>query len=291
MNHDHKFFQPSDELALTPETIAWFRGILHDSKVLSRFLKDSERAIAFLSTLTEGDDEWQDCLVETLCTQDVIFDLAQAGQVDAVWTMILQLSTAKRQLAVLSAPEVVLILTKFGKAEAVRNLISNFPEVNQRLSVCRVPYAIFGMAKYGNTVKTLSMIQDFPKPSDQAEILSASHVVYGLVDNLKIDENKTLLTMIKSLSKDQQADILASELAVLGLVKNGKINYVISCLRSFSKPQLDKVRNAAYVIPVLIENANPSDIDFFIKGLPVKRENRCREELMSTYRSGQKHLH
>lgn len=291
MNHDHKIFQLSDEFALTHETIARFRSLLNDPKARSQFLKDSERAVAFLSTLAEGSAEWQDCLVEALCTDDVVFDLIQADQIDAVWSMILQLSSLDRQLAVLTAPEIVLILTKYGKADAVRHLLLNFPDVKHRLLVCRAPYAIFGMAKYGNTVKTLSMIKDFPETSQQAEILSVSHVIYGLIDNLKTSDSRTLLSIIERLSKDQQAKILASDMAVLGLVKNGKIDHILSWMRTFSRSQLACVRNAAYVVPVLSENANPIDIEFFIKGLPEKRENRSRKELMSIYRSGQRHLH
>ncbi|WP_305909057.1 hypothetical protein Q9L42_007500 [Methylomarinum sp. Ch1-1] len=291
MSHDDKIFKLSDDLALTYETVARFRDLLNDPKALSRFLNDDERAVAFLSALADGPADWQECLVEALCKPDVVFDLAQVGKIDAVWSMILQLSTQERQLAVLGAPEVVFILTKNGKADAVRKLILNLPEAQPRLSICRVPYAVFGMAKYGDTAKTLAMIRDFPETSQQAKVLSASHVVYGLLDNLDASENQALLAMIQRFSKDQQAEILAADLAVLGLVKNGKIEHVLSWLRSFSKSQLDRVRNAAYVVPILSENAKSSDIKFFINGLPEKREGLSRKERMSVYRSGQRQLH
>ncbi|MGR9052547.1 MAG: hypothetical protein ACU84J_07855 [Gammaproteobacteria bacterium] len=291
MSHDPTMFELSDDLALTHETVARFRIMMNDPSALSRFLNDTERAVAFLSALAEGSDEWQQCLVDALCSPDAVFDLAQGGKIEAVWNLIVRLSSQERQLAVLSAPEVVFILTKNGKADAVRRLILSFPEAKQRLTVCRVPYAVFGMAKYGNTVKTLSMIKEFPDAAQQASVLSVSHVVYGLVDNLEARDNSTLLAMIQRFSKDQQAEILASDLAVLGLVKNGKINHVLSLLRTFSKPQQDRVRNAAYVVPVLTENAKPHDIEFFIKGLPEKREELSRKERMSVYRSGQRHLH
>lgn len=291
MNHDHNIFQLSDDLVMTHETVARFREMLNDSKALSRFLKQNERAIAFLGALAEGPGDWQECLVEALCQPDVVFELAQAGKTEAVWSMILQLSTTEKKLAVLGAPEVVFILTKNGKADAVRHLLLKLPEAKQRLTICRVPYAVFGMAKYGNTAKTLSLIQDFPNASQQASVLSASHVVYGLVDNLDASEKPSLLAMIQRFSKDQQAEILASDLAVLGLVKNGKIDHVISWLRGFSQYQLDKVRNAAYVVPVLSENAKLRDIEFFIQGRPEKRDTLSRKERMSVYRSGQRRLH
>lgn len=291
MSHDPKTFELADDLALTPEAVARFRGMLNDSQALSRFLKDGERAVAFLGALAEGGDEWQECLVEALRQADVVFDLAQIGKVDAVWSMILQLSSSERKLAVLKAPEVVFILTKNGKADALRQLIMKLPDAKQRLSICRVPYAVFGMAKYGNTAKTLSLIRDFPDASQQAAILSSSHVVYGLVDNLDASGMQQLLAMIQGCSKDQQADILAADLAVLGLVKNGKIEQVLSWLRSFSQSQLQRVRNAAYVVPVLSENAKPGDIEFFIQGQPEKREALSRKERLSVYRSGQRRLH
>ena len=291
MSLDHQIFEFSNDLALTHETITQFRNMLEDPQALSTFLTDSERSVTFLTTLAEGCAEWQDCLVEALCKPDFVFDLAQAGKIDAVWGMILKLSTQERQITVLVAPEVAFILTKYGKADAVRQLILNFPEPKHRLSICRVPYAVFGMAKHGNTIKTLSLIQEFPEASQQVSVLSASHVVYGLIDNLGASEDRTLLSMIERFSKDQQADILASDLAVLGLVKNGKIDHVLSWLRTFSKPQLDRVRSAAYVVPIISENANPRDIEFFIAGLPEKRDDLSRKERMSVYRSGNRHLH
>ncbi|WP_031435167.1 hypothetical protein [Methylomarinum vadi] len=291
MSYDQKMFELSDDLALTHETVARFREMLNDSQALSRFLKENERAVAFLSALADGPGEWQECLVEALCQPDVVFELAQAGKTEAVWSMISRLSSLERRLAVLKAPEVVFILAKNGKADAVRRLLQEFPQTQQRLSICRIPYAVFGMAKYGNTAKTLSLIRGFSDTSQQAIVLSASHVVYGLVDNLDASEKPSLLAMIQRCSKDQQADILASDLAVLGLVKNGKIDHVLSWLRGFNQPQLDRVRNAAYVVPVLSENARPGDIAFFVKGLPKKREALSRKERMSVYRSGQRRLH
>lgn len=289
MSHEHKIFGFSCGLAVTHATIARFQNILNDPPTLSRFLSESDLATTFLNTLAEGCEEWQDCLVEALRKPDAVFDLVRTGKTDAVWSMILRLSTQERQIAVLSAPEVVFILTQNGKADAVRHLTLTFPEDKQRLSVCCVPYAAFGMAKYGNTNETLLMIRNFSKAAQQAAILSTSHVVYGLADNLDASKSRTLITMIQQFSKDQQAAILASDLAVLGLVKNGKINDVLGWLRAFSKSQLDKVRNAAYVIPVLSENAHPGDIEFFIKDLPKKRDGRSRKERMSLYRSRQLH--
>lgn len=291
MSQNQNIFEFSDDFSLTHETVAQFRDLLKDKQAFSLFLRDNKRAVAFLSALAEGCSEWQDCLVEALSLPDAVFDLAQGGQIDAIWSMLLQLSTTERQIAVLSAPEVVFILTKYGKADDVRQLILDFPEVHQRISVCRVPYAVFGMAKHGNTAKTLSMIRDFPETSQQAEVLSVSHVLYGLVDNLDTFENRILLNMIQRFSKDQQSEILASDLAVLGLVKNVKIDHILSWLRSFSKSQQDRVRNAAFVVPVLSENADPRDIAFFIEGLPEKREELSRNERKSVYRSGQRHLH
>lgn len=291
MDLDHKLFELSGDPALTHENVARFRNLVNDPKTLSRFLNDSERAVAFLGALAEGGDEWQDCLVETLCKPDAVFDLAQSGHTDAVWSLIRQLSSPERQLSVLGAPEVVFILTRNGKADQVRQLVLSFPEAERRLTICRVPYAVFGMAKYGDTEKTLSLVRDFPEASQQAAILSASHVVYGLVDNLSASESRSLLAMIQNFSKDQQADILAADLAVLGLVKNGNIERVLSWLRGFSRSQLNRVCRAAYVVPVLSENANPGEIEFFIKDLPKKRNALSRKERMSAYRSGHRRLH
>ncbi len=291
MTRDHKTFGLSKDFALTNETVVRFREQSSDPQFLSHFVNDSERAVAFLSALTEGCADWQDCLAETLCKPDVVFDLAQAGNVDAIWSMILQFSSIKRQLTVLQAPEVAFILSKNGKADAVRKLMLNFPDPEQRLSICRVPYAVFGMAKYGNTQQTLSLIKAFPEATHQATVLSVSHVVYGLVDNLDAVGNHNLLDMIQGLTKDQQAEVLASELAVLGLVKNGKLDRVLNWMRGFSKPQLERLRNAAYVVPILSENANPRDIEFFLDGLPEKRDVRSRKERLAAYRSGRRHLH
>ncbi|MGR9116991.1 MAG: hypothetical protein ACU85E_14600 [Gammaproteobacteria bacterium] len=291
MNQNHKIFKQNDTVALTPETVAQFRDTLHDQQALSDFLRDTERAVAFLDALSEGDDNYQNCLVEAFCKPDTIFDLVNAGKIDEIWSMILNLSKPNRQIAVLSAPEVVFILAKNNKADAVRDLIGKFPEPEQRLAVCTAPYAVFGMAKYGDTAKTLSMIQDFPAPEQRAAILSATHVVYGLVDNLEAHGNQSLISMIQQLSKEQQADVLASHLAIFGLVKNGKTANVLSWLREFTTTQQGKVRSAAYVVPILSENAAPRDLEFFIKGLPEKRDDRSRKERLSVYRSSQRHLH
>jgi hypothetical protein len=290
MRQNQKIFKIFDTVALTPETVAQFREILNNPRTLSFFLRDTERAVTFLEALSEGIDDFQNCLVETFCKPDTIFDLVKAGKIDEIWSMILKLSKPERQIAVLSSPEVVFILAKNGKADAVRELIRTFPP-EQRLAICIVPYAVFGMAKYGNSTETLSLIQDFPKPEQRAAVLSASHVVYGLIDNLEASGSRSLIAMIQQFSKEQQADVLASHLAIFGLVKNGKTDHVLSWLREFSKIQQGKVRNAAYVVPILTENADPDDLEFFIEGLPEKRDERSRKELMSAYRSSQRHLH
>lgn len=291
MRQNQKISKTYDTIALTPASVAKFRGSLNDPKSLSLFLRDADRAVTFLEALSKGDNDMQNCLVEAFCNPDIIFDLVKAGKVDEIWAMVLKLSGPKQQSTVLSAPEVVFILAKNGKADAVRDLIINFPDPEHRLSVCRAPYAIFGMAKYGDSGKTLSLIQDFPKAEQHTAILSATHVVYGLIDNLESLGSQELLDMIQRLSTEQQADILASHLAVFGLVKNGETEQVLSWLRTFTKTQQTRVLNAPYVIPVLIENAAPAELEFFIDGKPQKRIGRSREERLSVYRSSQRHLH
>ncbi|MGR9046746.1 MAG: hypothetical protein ACU83N_15775 [Gammaproteobacteria bacterium] len=290
MRQNQPLFKSYDDIALTPETVAQFRKTLSDPTALSQFLRDTDRAVAFLDTLADGDDNFQNCLVETLCKADTVFDLVEAGKIDQVWSMLIKLSDPERQIAVLSAPEVVFIMAKNGKADAVSQLIRSFPEPEQRLSVCSVPYAVFGMAKYGDTAEILSMIQGFSR-SQQAAILSITHVVYGLIDNLEEPFDTALIDMIQQFSKEQQADILASDLAILGLVKNGNTDHVLSWLREFSTQQQGKVRNAAYVVPVLSENTEPGELEFFINGLPEKRDDLSRKERLSVYRSSSRHLH
>lgn len=290
MSQNQKIFTLSDTVTLTSKTVAQFRQTLNDPAALSQFLRNAEKAVAFLSALAEGNEHWQNCLVETFCKPDTIFDLANSGKIDEIWRLLLKLSTSERQITVLCAPEVVYILSKNGKADAVRELIANFPKPAQRLSVCTVPYAVFGMTKYGRAGKMLALIQDF-SGRQQAAVLSASHAIYGLIENLEEADKQALLDRIQHFSKDQQAAILASDLAVFGLVKHGEINRVLSLLRTFSSTQQQRVRNAAYVIPVLTENATPEALEFFITGLPKKRDERSRKELMSIYRSSQRHLH
>lgn len=272
-------------------TTAEFLREIEDQVKLKRLMRDhNDSAVQHLSALASGDDDMQSELVRALCIPDCIFFLVKYGQLEAVWSLICQLSTPDKQIAVLSAPEVVFILSVNGKAQQVWEKIISFNDAEQQLRIFTVPYAVFGLTKYGNPETILDMLQLLP-PAHQVKVLATDQVIYGLVDNLNDQGIDILLEIISNHNGLHQAEILASYMAIFGLVKNGKINEVLALLKKLNTEQQALVRNASFVVMVLIENAALEDLQFFIKDLPEKRFQRSKQTLLSQYRATQRHLH
>jgi hypothetical protein len=260
-------------------------------KRLKNFLRDNTSvAVEHLNLLADGDESMQAQLTEALCLPDCVFFLVKYGQIDAVWSMISQISNSEMQLTVLTAPEIVFILSMHGKVQPLREKIKGFSDPKHQLSIYTVPYAVFGLTKYGNPESVLDLLQALPIPH-QVAVLSTAQVIYGLADNLDENGINRLLIMLESYGEQQQVSILASYMAVFGLVKNGKVSAVLSLLKGLSQAQQDQVRNAPYVVFVLIENAPHEELEFFIGDLPEKRFERSKQSLLSQYRLTQKHLH
>ncbi len=273
------------------QTAADFLLAMKDQYKLKRLLRDHhEEAIGHLNSLLTADQNMQSELVQALCIPDSIFFLVKYGQLEQVWSLICRLSYPENQLAVLSAPEVVFILSVNGKAQQVWEKIVGFPEPEQQLAIFTVPYAVFGLTKYGNPETVLAMLQLLP-PSHQVKVLATDQVIYGLVDNLNDQGINRLIQIISAHARQQQAEILASYMAIFGLVKNGKVTEVLNLLKQLSDDQQGLVRDAAFVVMVLIENAPLEELQFFIRDLPEKRFQRSKQTLLSQYRATQRHLH